>query len=108
MTSVYELPAGLPERRFGYRDNYFQFAFAGVEHAAPHRVRYRYRLSGLDRGWIETDRGSVQYTNLDVLATVVSGRSWLRFLPSGLVALGLAVLLVGLARPEVTRSLRPL
>jgi signal transduction histidine kinase/ligand-binding sensor domain-containing protein len=58
-------PAGMTERRFGHRDNYFQFAFAGIDHAAPHRVRYRYRLAGLDRGWTETDRGSVQYTNLD-------------------------------------------
>ena len=61
-----ELPlAGLAERRFGYRDNYFHFAFGGIDHAAPHRVRYRYRLAGLDRGWTETDRGSIQYTNLD-------------------------------------------
>lgn len=50
-------------------------------------------------------RYTVRYTNLDVLATVVSGRSWVRYLPSGLVALGLAVLLVGIARPEVERSL---
>ena len=59
--------------------------------------------------WILADRRraryTVRYTNVDVLATVVSGRSWLRYIPSGLVALGLAVLLVGLARPEVTRSL---
>jgi Ca-activated chloride channel family protein len=50
-------------------------------------------------------RYTVRYTNLDVLATVVSGRSWTRYLPSGLVALGLAVLLVGMARPEVERTL---
>jgi Ca-activated chloride channel homolog len=59
--------------------------------------------------WLLADRRraryTVRYTNLDVLASVVSGRSWLRYLPSGLVALGLAVLIVGLARPEVTRSL---
>ncbi len=59
--------------------------------------------------WLLADRRraryAVRYTNLDVLATVVSGRSWLRYVPSGLVALGLAVLLVGLARPEVKRSL---
>jgi Ca-activated chloride channel homolog len=59
--------------------------------------------------WILADRRraryAVRYTNVDVLATVVSGRSWLRYIPSGLVALGLAVLLVGLARPEVKRSL---
>ena len=36
---------------------------------------------------------------------MVSGRSWVRYVPSGLVALGLAVLLVGMARPEVKRTL---
>ncbi len=50
-------------------------------------------------------RYTVRYTNVDVLATVVSGRTWLRYLPSALVALGLAVLLVGMARPEVQRTL---
>ena len=59
--------------------------------------------------WVLADRRraryTVRYTNLDVLATVVSGRSWVRYIPSGLVALGLAVLLVGLARPEVKRNL---
>ena len=50
-------------------------------------------------------RYTVRYTNLDVLATVVSGRSWLRYVPSALVALGLAVLIVGIARPEVKRTL---
>ena len=50
-------------------------------------------------------RYAVRYTNLDVLATVLSGRSWLRFVPAALVALGLGSLLVGLARPQVERML---
>ena len=37
--------------------------------------------------WILADRRraryTVRYTNVDVLATVVSGRSWLRYVPSG-------------------------
>jgi Ca-activated chloride channel family protein len=49
-------------------------------------------------------RYAVRYTNLDVLATVVSGRSWLRFVPAGLLVLGLASLFVGLARPQVERT----
>jgi len=50
-------------------------------------------------------RYTVRYTNLDVLASVVSaGRWWLRYVPPALVALGLAVLIVGIARPEVTRT----
>jgi Ca-activated chloride channel family protein len=59
--------------------------------------------------WILAERRraryTVRYTNIEVLATVVGGRSWLRYIPSALVALGLAVLLVGIARPEVKRTL---
>jgi Ca-activated chloride channel family protein len=49
-------------------------------------------------------RYAVQYPNLDVLATVVSGRSWLRIVPPVLFGLSLACLLVALARPEVSRT----
>jgi Ca-activated chloride channel family protein len=50
-------------------------------------------------------RYAVRYPNLDVLATVVSGRSWLMLVPPALFLLGLASLLVALARPEVERML---
>jgi Ca-activated chloride channel family protein len=49
-------------------------------------------------------RYAVQFTNLDVLATVVSGRSWLRIIPPALFGLALASLLVALARPHVERT----
>jgi Ca-activated chloride channel family protein len=49
-------------------------------------------------------RYAVRYTNLDVLASVVSGRSWLRWIPAVLAALGLSALLLALARPEVERT----
>ena len=57
--------------------------------------------------WVDRRRMryAVRYTNLDVLATVVSGRSWIRWVPAGLVAVGLGALLLALARPEVERSL---
>jgi len=50
-------------------------------------------------------RYAVRYPNLEVLATVVSGRSWSRVVPAVLFLLGLASLLVALARPEVERML---
>ena len=59
--------------------------------------------------WLLLDRRraryAVRYTNLDVLATVVSGRSWPRYVPAALLVLGLASLFVGLARPHVERTL---
>ncbi len=48
-------------------------------------------------------RYAVDFPNVDVLATVVSGRSWLRLVPPALVAAALAFLLVALARPHVQR-----
>jgi Ca-activated chloride channel family protein len=50
-------------------------------------------------------RYAVRYTNLDVLATVVSGRSWLRLVPAALLVAGLGALLISLARPQVERQL---
>jgi Ca-activated chloride channel family protein len=57
--------------------------------------------------WAERRRAryAVRYTNLDVLATVVSGRSWLRFVPAAILVVGLGALVIGLARPHVERSL---
>ncbi|HYI75376.1 MAG TPA: VWA domain-containing protein [Gaiellaceae bacterium] len=58
--------------------------------------------------WAERRRAryAVRYTNLDVLATVVSGRhTWLRFVPAAILVLGLGALVVGLARPHVERTL---
>lgn len=58
-------------------------------------------------GWLYAERRraryAVRFTNMDVLASVVSGRSWPRLLPPVLFALALGVLLVGLARPQVER-----
>lgn len=50
-------------------------------------------------------RYSVRFTNVDVLASVVAGRSWRRLVPPSLFALSLAFLLVGIARPHVSRIL---
>ena len=57
--------------------------------------------------WAERRRAryAVRYTNLEVLATVVSGRSWLRFVPAAILVVGLGALVIGLARPHVERSL---
>jgi len=49
-------------------------------------------------------RYAVDFPNVDVLATVVSGRSWLRLLAPALFLLALGALLLALARPEVERT----
>ncbi|MGH3064843.1 MAG: VWA domain-containing protein, partial [Gaiellaceae bacterium] len=50
-------------------------------------------------------RYAVRYTNVDVLASVVSGPSRWRLVPPALFLAALAALLVSLARPEVERML---
>lgn len=66
-------------------------------------------LAGVGALWWWADRRraryAVRYTNIDVLATVVSGRSWARWIPAVLLGLGLGALVVALARPEVERML---
>src|ERR687887_2711496 len=47
-------------------------------------------------------RYAVKYTNLDVLAGVVGGRPWRRYVPTGLALLALAVLCIAVARPHAT------
>jgi Ca-activated chloride channel family protein len=46
-------------------------------------------------------RYTVRFTNVDVLAPVVAGRSWRRWVAPGLLALALSALVVAVARPEV-------
>jgi Ca-activated chloride channel homolog len=66
-------------------------------------------LAGVIALWWWADRRrsryAVRYTNVDVLASVVSGRSWGRWIPAALIGVGLAALLVAMARPEVDRML---
>jgi Ca-activated chloride channel homolog len=47
-------------------------------------------------------RYAVRYTNLEVLAGVVPGRAWRRYVPTGLALLALAVLCAAVARPHST------
>lgn len=59
-------------------------------------------------GWLVAERRrmryAVRYSNLDVLASVVSGRSWLRLVPPVVLLFALTALLFSLARPEVSRT----
>jgi Ca-activated chloride channel family protein len=48
-------------------------------------------------------RYALTFTNLDVLASVVGGRSWRRYVPPAVALLALAALCVGLARPHRTK-----
>ncbi len=49
-----------------HRDYVFSFEFSGLHFANPGKHRYRYRLEGFDRDWIETSasRRTAHYANL--------------------------------------------
>jgi Ca-activated chloride channel family protein len=57
--------------------------------------------------WVVAERRraryAVRFTNLDVLASVASPRSWPRLVPPALFALSLALLFLALARPHAER-----
>lgn len=48
-----------------FRENYFTFHFIGVTHRNPNAVRYKYKLEGFDKDWINAGRNRlVTYSNL--------------------------------------------
>lgn len=50
---------------FNFNENYFNFEFIGIDLSSAQKVKYKYRLSGVDDSWKSTTHPSVQYTNLD-------------------------------------------
>ncbi len=66
--SIYDDPVDLmnfaSEPRFAYHQNYLKLEFRGIYPPAPQSVLYRYRLSGVDPEWVESDRRYIQYTSL--------------------------------------------
>ena len=57
----------LKELSVDYRHNNVTIEFSSMEMTAPEKNRYRYKLEGFDRDWLETDwkNRSATYTNLD-------------------------------------------
>ncbi len=48
--------------RLNYEQDMFTLQFSALDFVQPGQTRYRYRLSGFDRDWIETDASSRQAT----------------------------------------------
>ena len=57
---------GVPERlSLAYNNNYLTFLFVGITTNSPKKVKYRYKLEGLDKNWSSlTNRSEAQYGNL--------------------------------------------
>jgi signal transduction histidine kinase len=55
----------VPDATFPHGKNHITFDFIGISMAAPERVRYRYKLEGMDRDWLAaTESNSATYSNL--------------------------------------------
>ncbi|MFW5781394.1 MAG: ATP-binding protein, partial [Bacteroidota bacterium] len=50
-----------------YKDNVITFEFSAIDYFHPRKIRYAYKLSGVDKDWIEMsgDQRFANYTNLD-------------------------------------------
>jgi ligand-binding sensor domain-containing protein/signal transduction histidine kinase len=60
-----ELVSGGPRPELGPGSSRFDFHYAGLSYVAPEKVRYRYKLEGFDKDWVDGgDRRVAYYTNL--------------------------------------------
>jgi signal transduction histidine kinase/ligand-binding sensor domain-containing protein/DNA-binding response OmpR family regulator len=66
--SVIQKPVNeIEELVLNYGKRNLRLRFAGINYINPHRVYYRYLLSGLDQGWIDLGtQGSLNFTYLPV------------------------------------------
>ena len=119
------LPQGL---LLAYRRNYLTFDYTAVSLTAPERVRYRYRLLGVDQDWLPaTDARFASYSSLpqghytfEVMAAVGDGPwsepatfsfriappFWLRWWFFALCAVAIALVAYGVARFRAVRRAR--
>jgi ligand-binding sensor domain-containing protein/signal transduction histidine kinase/DNA-binding response OmpR family regulator len=50
-----------------YKENVFSFEFSSLDYFLPEKVKYQYRMKGVDKGWVTvpSSRRFVTYTNLE-------------------------------------------
>nr|WP_253929794.1 histidine kinase [Lewinella sp. W8] len=81
-TSDYQLEGGVPQ--FKPRDNHFNFRFRAVDLSYPERIRYRWKLKGIETSWSPPSADlAVRYAGLEpgmyqfsVAATTDDGKTW--------------------------------
>ena len=69
-------PGGMRRLGLDHTQNFLSFEFVGLEFTAPERIRYSYRLEGLDRDWIDVgQRRHASYAHLSPGRYVFSVRA---------------------------------
>lgn len=48
-----------------YDNNYIDFLFSGINIPNSHKLKYKYRLVGVDKDWVSGKETHIQYTSLD-------------------------------------------
>ncbi|RZK44013.1 MAG: hypothetical protein EOO90_01800 [Pedobacter sp.] len=54
----------LDKLELNYKQNFLSFEFAAFQYNIPQKLRYRYRMVGVDNKWVETSTGTAVYTAL--------------------------------------------
>ncbi len=54
------------EINLSWRNNFFEFEYAGLEYSQPHLNQYKYKLEGIDKDWVEA--GNKRYGRYSGLA----------------------------------------
>lgn len=75
----YSLDKFIKEKELKYDQNYLKFYFTGMNLSAPEKTKYKFRLSNLDKDWIETNNNTALYTFLDngkYTFEVKAGNEW--------------------------------
>ena len=50
---------------FSYDQNYLKFIYTGINLSAPEQILYKYRMSGVDKDWVNSADDFANYTSLD-------------------------------------------
>ncbi len=75
----YPLEQFLKNPVLNYNQNYLKFSFDGINLSAPEKIKYQYRLSNIDKDWMETKNNSIQYTSLldnDYILEIKAQNEW--------------------------------
>jgi signal transduction histidine kinase len=65
LSHVLPIRTGNQSVQLGPGAHYLEFDYAGLSYTAPERVRFKYRLDGFDKGWIDAGTSAeAHYTNL--------------------------------------------
>lgn len=61
---IYTATGPAPEVRMAYAGNEITIDFAALSYAAPHLIRYHYKMEGLDEKWQSGGQTRVRYTHI--------------------------------------------